>query len=114
MHDAVDCDNDPASAGWTNWELAQQQTATIKIEPPVFQTLRPAPSGIINVDSPPPAKRARASLQMPNPDHLPGLEDCEEDDGFPRVGAPREPSGGAGYKDACLLVSLQNLGLPVV
>lgn len=58
MHDAVDCDNDPASAGWTNWELAHQQTATIKIEPPVFQTLRPAPSGIINVDSPSPAKRA--------------------------------------------------------
>ena len=39
---------------------------------------------------------------------------------MPRVGeapdedAPLEHVGGAGFKEACLIVSLQNLGLPVV
>ena len=55
-----------------------------------------------------------------NPDNLPGLRLSEDDDLMPRVGeapdedAPLEHVGGAGFKEACLVVSLQNLGLSVV
>ena len=54
-----------------------------------------------------------------NPDNLPGLRP-EDDDLMPRIGetpdedAPLEHMRGAGFKEACLVISLQNLGLPVV
>ena len=116
----MDCDNDPASEGWTNWELAAgaPSLSKVKQEKRVFTSLRPVHAGVIVLDSPSPVKRA-CIRAPPNPDSLPGLfQDAGEEDGMPRVGDrpddALEVSGGAGFRDVCLLVSLQRLGLPVM
>lgn len=62
----VDCDNDRASAGWTNWVQVH--------------------SDAIVLDPPSPAKRACAQAK-PSPDLFPGVsQNVDEDDGMPRVG----------------------------
>ena len=90
------------------WSLDQRDAVTVKKERAVFKALRPSSSGVISLDLPSPQKRLRSSA-VPNPDDLPGLPPAGE--------APDEDvyenTGGTYYQDACLFVSLQNLGVPI-
>ena len=107
--DPVDVDTDRASAGWS----VKQEKA------PVFRSLPFQATGIIELDTPSPPRKKRA-LAPPNPDSLPGLQNASdsEDDPMPPVGcAPEDSIGGSGsqggFKDVCLVLALQSLGLPV-
>ena len=56
----------------------------------------------------------------PNPDSLPGLQCASDDDVLPAAGASPDDDALAGsgcqqrgFKDVCLVLALQSLGLPV-
>ena len=64
--DPVDCDNDFASDGWTNWELAREPLVSVKQEKKLFPPLRPL-SGTISLDSPSPSPAKRPCIQRSSP-----------------------------------------------
>ena len=114
--DPVDVDTGRASDGWPT-------LVPVKREPSagVFPRLVRSSAKIIELDTPSPQSRKRHSSNAPlNPDPLPGLgmPSDEEDHCMPAPGeAPDEEFGGAGsqdgFKDICLILALQSLGLPV-
>ena len=62
----MDVDTDRASMGWTIWDLAGSDPATVKAEPRVFKSLRPHPGHVIGLDTPSPKKRKSHSLSSPS------------------------------------------------
>ena len=110
--DPVDVDTDRASAGWT-----VKEEPSLKFQSLAFTSSEPI---VLDTPSPPPHKRQRRTEDIPNPDTLPGLHPPSDDeDPMPRVGAaPDLEYGGPGcqngFKDVCLIMAMQKIGLPVV
>lgn len=116
-HDPVNVDTDRASDGWSGF-------APVKQEPAVsFKSLAVKRAGVIELDTPSPRPRKAICLEgPPNPDNLPGLQLESDDDALPAIGELPDDDGddvigGAGsqhaFKDVCLVLALQSLGLPV-
>ena len=110
--DPVDVDTDRASAGWT-----VKEEPSLKFQSLAFTSSEPI---VLDTPSPPPHKRQRRTEYIPNPDTLPGLHPPSDDeDPVPRVGAPPDLEFGGpgcqnGFKDVCLIMAMQNIGLLVV
>ena len=80
--DPVDCDNDPASCGWSS-------PVTVKKEPGVFDRLKRSITDVIDLESPSPAKVTKKNASEENIVRNPQWSDQqhESQDTFPRVGA---------------------------
>ena len=61
--DPVNVDTDRASMGWTNWDIDKKASIKVKKEQVVFQSLRSAPRGVIELDTPSPVhKRSKSEF----------------------------------------------------
>ena len=113
--DPVDVETDRASDGWSN-------AVQVKKEPSLkFQQLASPTGKVIELDTPSPQPRKRQCDATPimNPDRLAGLDlPSDTEDPLPAIGeAPHGDVDGCtshdSFKNLCLILALQNLGLPI-